>query len=126
MKTNSKAKSNSMNTDLENNGAANDGISKYTISFGLSLALASVVNGLLVVAKEKSSAIQSGMQRLTGHHWITHSVLILGIFALFGWLFARANAGQGFKLTANRLISLFLTGGGLGALIIVGFYLVGD
>ena len=30
----------------------NNGVSKYTISFGLSLALASVANGLLVVAKE--------------------------------------------------------------------------
>ena len=104
----------------------NNGVSKFTISFGLSLALASVVNGLLVVAKEKSPAIQSGMQKLTGHHWITHSVIILGLFALFGWLFAQGNAGQGIKMTSSRLIGLFLSGVAMGGLIIVGFYLVGD
>jgi cytochrome bd-type quinol oxidase subunit 2 len=110
-----------MNLNLEKNG-----VSKFTISFGLSLALASVVNGLLVIAKEKSPAIQSGMQKLTGHHWVTHSVIILGIFALFGWMFAQGNAGQGIKMTANRLISLFVSGVAMGGLIIVGFYLIGD
>ena len=72
----------------------NTGVSKYTISFGLSLALASVVNGLLVIAKEKIPAVQAGMQKLTGNHWVTHCVIILGLFAVFGWLFAQANGGR--------------------------------
>ena len=110
-----------MNLNLEK-----DGVSKYTISFGLSLALASVVNGLLVIAKEKSPAIQSGMQKLTGHHWVTHSVIVLGLFALFGWLFAQFNGGQGIRLNTNRLIGIFVVGVATGSLIILGFYLIGD
>jgi hypothetical protein len=102
------------------------GVSKYTISFGLSLALASVANGLLVVAKEKMPAVLAGMQILTGHHWVSHSVIILGLFAGFGWLFAQANGGEGIKLTANRLIVALVAGVATGGLIIAGFYLIGD
>jgi hypothetical protein len=104
----------------------NTGLSKYTISFGLSLALASVVNGLLVVAEEKLPAVLSGMQRLTGHHRVSHSVIILGLFALSGWLFAQANGGQGVKLTASRLIGTFMVGVIIGGVIVLGFYLIGD
>lgn len=104
----------------------NTGISKYTRSFGLSLALASVVNAVLVVAKEKSPAVQSGMQRLTGHHWVTHAVVILALYAGCGWLLARPNGGQGVRFTANSLIVTVVTGVVAGGLIIAGFYLVGD
>jgi hypothetical protein len=104
----------------------NSGLSKYTTSFGLSLALASVANGLLVIAKESSPAVQAGMQKITGHHWITHSVVILALFFGCGLLFAQANGGQGIKLTADRLINTVVRGVVLGALLIVGFYILGD
>jgi hypothetical protein len=104
----------------------NTGVSKYTISFGLSLALASVANGLLVVAKEKIPAVAAGMQKLTGHHWISHCAIILGFFAFFGWLFARANGGQGVKMSVHRLIGALVSGVIAGSLIILGFYLIGD
>ncbi len=104
----------------------NTGVSKHTISFGLSLALASVVNGLLVIAKEKIPAVQTGMQKVTGHHWVTHSVIILGLFAICGWGFAQAGGGQGIKMTASRLIGLILSGVATGGLLILGFYLIGD
>jgi hypothetical protein len=104
----------------------NIGASKYSRSFGVSLALASVVNGLLVVAKEKIPAVMAGMQKLTGHHWISHSVIILAIFASFGWLFAAANRGQGIQLTAGRLVGTLISGVVIGALLILGFYLIGN
>jgi len=102
------------------------GSSRYTISFGLSLALASVANGLLVVAKEKIPAVMAGMQRLTGHHWVSHSVIVLGLFAVLGWLFARMNGGQGVRLTVNRLIVALVSGVVIGSFTIFVFYLVGD
>ena len=58
----------------------NNTVSKYTISFGLSLAL-SVVNALLVIAKEKSTAVRAEMQRITGSHWITHVAIVLIFFS---------------------------------------------
>ena len=104
----------------------NTSVSKYTVSFGLALAVAGVVNGLLVIAKEKIPAVLSGMQKLTGHHWVTHSVIVLGLFAILGWLFAQFNGGQGIRLTVNRLIGTLVAGVAAGGLIIVGFYLIGD
>jgi hypothetical protein len=104
----------------------NTGVSKYTVSFGLSLALASVANALLVVAKEKIPAVLAGMGKLTGHQWVSHCAIVLGLFALFGWLFAQANGGQGIKMTPNRLIGTLVSGVATGGLIILGFYLIGD
>jgi hypothetical protein len=104
----------------------NPGISKYTTSFGLSLALASVANGLLVIAKESSPTVQAGMQKITGHHWITHSVVILAVFLGGGWLFAQLNDGQGIKMSAGRLLNTVVRGVAIGGLLIVGFYLIGD
>jgi hypothetical protein len=104
----------------------NTGVSKYTISFGLSLALASAANGLLVVAKEKIPAVMAGMQTLTGHHWVSHSVIILGLFASFGWLLAQSNGGQGIKMTVNRLVGTLVSGVAAGGFVILGFYLIGD
>ena len=104
----------------------NTGVSKHTTSFGLSLALASVANGLLVIAKESSPAVQTGMQKITGHHWITHSVVILAIFLGGGWLFAQLNGGQGIKMSAGRLLNTVVRGVVIGGLLMVGFYLIGD
>lgn len=104
----------------------NTPLSRYTSSFGLSLAAASVINALLVVAKEKSHAVMTGMQKLTGHHWITHSSIVLILFAVLGWLFAQANAGRGVNITASRLIAVLIGGVMLGSFIILGFYLMAD
>ena len=104
----------------------NTAVSKHTISFGLSLALCSVINALLVVTKEKSRAVTSALQRITGHQWVTHAIIILVLFVFFGWLLARTNQGQGLKLTVNRLTGIVLAGSVAGGLIIAGFYLIAD
>jgi hypothetical protein len=101
-------------------------VSKYTTSFGLSLALTSVLNALLVVVKEKSPAVQAGMKSLTGHHWITHAAIVLILFAAFGWVFAWGKDGQGMTLPVNRLIQTIIAGVVVAGGIIVGFYLVAD
>jgi hypothetical protein len=104
----------------------NAGVSKYTISFGLSAALASVVNALLVVAKEKSPAVMAGLQKLTGHHWVSHSAIVLVLFVVFGWVIAKANGGRGIQISVNGLIGTIVAGVVTGGLIIFGFYLIGD
>ncbi len=100
----------------------NSGISKYTISFGLSLAIASVADGLLVIAKETNPDLLAAMKKLTGHHWVTHSIIILGIFFLFGWLFAQSRGGIGIKMSANRLIGTLVAGVAAGSLILLGLF----
>lgn len=101
-------------------------LSKYTNSFGLSLAVASVVNAVLVVAKEKSPAVMAGMKKLTGHHWITHSAVVMGLFFVLGVALAMPNGGQGMKMNPRSLLATVVGGAVLGGLIIVGFYLLAD
>ncbi|MEI6534314.1 MAG: hypothetical protein WCN98_03160 [Verrucomicrobiaceae bacterium] len=104
----------------------NTSLSKNSVSFGLALALACVVNAIIVVVKEKSDAVMNGMKKVIGHHWTTHTVIVLALFFLFAWLFGRANNGKGMTITAGRLISTLLSGVIIAGLIIVGFYLIAD
>jgi len=100
--------------------------SKYTTSFGLSLAISSVVNALIVIAKEKSPAVMAGMQKMTGHHWITHSAIVLILFVVFGFVLTGAGGSQGLRMSANRLLGTIMAGVVTASVIIVGFYLIGD
>jgi hypothetical protein len=104
----------------------NTAVSKHTISFGLSLALCAVLNALLVIAKERSKGVADWMQKITGHHWITHVAIILILFAIFGWCFARTNGGQGPKMPVNRLNSIVFSGVVAGVLIVLGFHVIAD
>jgi ribose/xylose/arabinose/galactoside ABC-type transport system permease subunit len=104
-----------------------NGIGKYTISFGMSLAITSVVSALLVVLKELSqNTVLALMKQVTFHHWFTHSLFILVLFVVIGWVLGRANGGQGMKMSANSLISTLVGAVVLSGLIIAGFYLIGD
>lgn len=96
------------------------------MAYGLSLGLACIVNALLVVAKEKSPAVQAAMKKITGHHWVTHVAIVVVFFLVAGWLLSRANGGQGVRLNVNRLIGAVAGGVILGGLIIAGFYLFAD
>lgn len=99
---------------------------KYTSCFGLSLAAASMVNALLVIAKEKNPAIQAAMKSLTGHHWITHVAIVAGVFLALGFGLGLANGGRGLKLTFQNLAGVVVGGAVLGGVIIGGFYLLAD
>ena len=94
-------------------------VSRRTVAFGTSLALACVVNALLVVAKEKSSAIMSALQKLTGHHWISHALIVLAVFVGPGWALGFGRAPG----RAAPVIRTVVAGVAVGGAIIFGFYL---
>jgi TRAP-type mannitol/chloroaromatic compound transport system permease large subunit len=99
-------------------------LGKYTISFGMSLAIASVASALLVVVKEMSeNTVLALMKRITFHHWVTHILFVLILFVVIGWLLARANDGQGLKMSVNRFLTLLVGAVVLSGIIIAGFYL---
>jgi hypothetical protein len=104
----------------------NTAVSKHTISFGLSLALCALLNAFVVIAKERIKGVANWMQRITGHHWITHVAIILILFAIFGGCFVRTNGGQGPRMPVNRLTNILLAGVVAGVLIVLGFYVFAD
>jgi TRAP-type mannitol/chloroaromatic compound transport system permease large subunit len=100
-------------------------LGKYTTSFGMSLAITSLVSALLVVVKEMSEeTVLPLMKRITFHHWFTHSLFVLILFVVLGWVLARANGGKGLNMTVNRFISVLVGAVVLSGLIIGGFYLL--
>jgi hypothetical protein len=63
-------------------------IGKYSRGFALSYILTGLLNLLLVIFKSTRS-IHDWMASLTGHHWITHGILILVSFIAFGLIFSK-------------------------------------
>jgi hypothetical protein len=100
------------------------GVSKKTISFGLSLALCAVLNAVLVIAKEKNKGVADWMQKMTGNHWVTHVAIILAVFVVVGSGLAGTNRGQGPRTPLHRLTGIVCFGVVAGVLIVLGFYLV--
>jgi uncharacterized membrane protein len=100
-------------------------ISKYTVSFGASLAITSILSALLVVLKElNENSVLAWMKGLTSHHWITHGLFMVIAFFAISWGLAKVNNGEGLKMTTDRLICVIASGVVIGGLIISGFYLV--
>ena len=104
----------------------NTNLSKASVSFGLSLAVTSIINAIIVAVKEKSDAVMNGMKKVTGHHWTTHVLLVLVLFVVFALIFGAMNGGKGKAITAGKLICTIVSGIAVAGLIIVGFYLFAD
>jgi hypothetical protein len=101
-------------------------LSKYTVSFGWSLAICAVLNALLVVAKEKSKSVTGWMTKMAGHHWTAHVLIVLIAFFALGFIFAPANRPGETKNSADRLAKIVIAGVVASVLIIAGFYLIAD
>jgi hypothetical protein len=100
----------------------NNGLGKYTTSFGVSLGITSLVSAILVIIKESSEGLLAFMKSVTGHHWVTHGLFALIVFVVLGYVLALPNKGQGIKLTENSLLTVIVGGIVIGGLIIGGFY----
>jgi hypothetical protein len=101
----------------------NPPVSKYTTSFGISLAVCAVLNAVIVMVKEKSGAVNGWMQSLTGNHWLTHVAMVAGVFVVLGVFLARLQGGQGPRVTVVQLTKLVLAGTIIGVGLVLGFYL---
>lgn len=98
---------------------------KYTKSFGLSFAIASLFNALLVIVKEgNEDTVLAWMKAATGHHWVTHGLLNLIVFCVVGWSLSRMNDGQGVSITGRTLVTTIVASLIISWLIIVGFFLM--
>jgi len=98
-------------------------VDKNTFAFGRSLAIVSILNSLLVILKERSEPLMGLMKTATGHHWITHGLIVLLLFLAIGFVlrnFARPGLGRtGYNTLAIVIaVSTFFSG-----LILVGFLL---
>ena len=92
-------------------------IDRETAGFGVAAAAAIVFSTLLAVAKEFSPALKAAMKAASGHHWITHGVVVLALFLILGWLLSKTNLRMSGKRLAWELVLATLLGG-LGLVIL--------
>lgn len=93
---------------------------KWSVGFGISFLIASIFNGLLIVAKESYAPLKNLMKSLSGHHWITHGIFVIVLFIMLGYIFSKTDMDK--KIDANNTSGLVIAGTVLGGLIIVGFF----
>lgn len=93
---------------------------KFSAGFGLSFLVASIFNGLLIMAKESYDPLKGWMKSLSGHHWITHGIFVIILFMVFGYIFSRTGIDK--KINADNVSFLVIVGTILGGLIIAGFF----
>lgn len=74
-------------------------IDRFTYAFGLGLAIAALFNAALVLAKERLPGLLDWMNALTGHHWLTHSLLAMAVFLASGAILLLKRPGRASVLT---------------------------
>lgn len=100
----------------------NNTLDKTTIGFGLSAAVMSILNTLLVIFKEMTPPFKAGMASAMGHHWTTHGVAVLGLYLVLGFVLAGAVKPESWG--ADKLGKTILWSVIIGAVALAAFYLL--
>ena len=83
-------------------------------AFGISAAVAIVFNTVLAWIKDAYDPLNSFMAALTGHHWITHGLADIAVFAIVGAVLMRRDVSMdGTKLACLVAGAVIVGGGGL-------------
>jgi hypothetical protein len=88
-------------------------------AFGLSFVVVSVLSAVLVVVKESYAPLLEWMKALTGHHWITHAVLVVVAYLALGLALSSIRK---WNMTGRSLAAAVLVSTCASGLIVVGFF----
>jgi hypothetical protein len=91
---------------LSATGPASPKLTAATSGFVLSAAITVLFNTALAWVKDSSAPLNGFMKSLTGHHWTTHGLADLVIFAGLGFIFMRTGVAR--KIDPNRLIGVLI------------------
>jgi nicotinamide riboside transporter PnuC len=97
---------------------------KYASGFGLALMIMLVFNGLVVIVKEKADPLMNAMKAATGHHWITHGIVVIVLFLILGLIFSALQPAEKPWLDAKKIVTGTIVSAIIGYVLIVGFYLI--
>jgi hypothetical protein len=90
------------------------GLSSTTSGFVLAAAITALFNTALAWAKDLSAPLTAFMSRLSGHHWTTHGLADLVVFAGLGLVFTNSKIAG--KLDAGHLIGALIAAVAIAAL----------
>jgi hypothetical protein len=94
---------------------------RYTAGFGLSLAVTSLLNAVLLLVKETNEALMNAMKAALGHHWTTHGAIVLVLFVVLGFVFSTTKLGE--KWDPGKMAWLIVFAAVIGSVAIAGFFL---
>jgi len=94
-------------------------LNSATRGFGISLAVTNVLSALLVPVKETHEGLMTFMKNATSHHWVTHSLFVVAVFLLLGFILG----GKDIKVSDSGVLKAIVGSVVLGAAIIAAFYL---
>ena len=99
--------------------------SKYARGFGLSLIIMLLFNAVLTITKESFEPIMKGMAAISGHHWITHGIIVVVLFFVLGFVFSGAQSEKSSWPSARGISVGTIVSAAIGFILIGGFYLIG-
>lgn len=99
----------------------NSRMDKYTAGFGMSLAVTSVLNAIILVIKEENDAVMKAMKAALGHHWTTHGVIVIIVFVVLGFVLSSMKLET--KFDSHRILKYIIWGVAIGGAVTVGFFL---
>lgn len=91
------------------------------IAFGYAFVVAALFNAILVVAKEEVEPMKAWMADISGHHWITHGVVVIVLFIAFG-IYLREKAARA-RTSERGMAQWILWATVLSGAIIAAYYL---
>jgi len=97
-------------------------LDRTTLGFGISAAIMSILNTLLVIVKELVPPLKKTMAATLGHHWTTHGAVVLVLFLVLGVVLACSVRPESWN--GGRLGSLILWFVGIGIGTLAAFYLL--
>jgi hypothetical protein len=83
-------------------------LSHTAAGFSVAAAVTLVFNAALTIVKDASEPLHDFMQKLMGHHWTTHGVVVLVVFFVSGWLLSKSEAVG--RLSDTTLIGSVVAG----------------
>lgn len=95
-----------------------DKLDRTSAALGLAAAIAVLFNTALAWVKDAYDPLNKFMASLTGHHWTTHGLADIAVFALLGVIFAKTGVAQRIRpaaLVTIVIASVVVAGLGLAA-----------
>ena len=96
---------------------------KYARGFGLSLVIMMLFNAVLTIIKESFDPLLKGMAAISGHHWITHGIVVVVLFFILGWVLSGVQADKISWSSARGITVGTVLSAVIGLILIGGFYL---
>lgn len=100
-------------------------MSAATAGFTLAAAVAIILNTVLMITKEEYHPLKDYMKSLTGHHWITHGLVVIAVFLVLGFLFSKMASVQRMRtstLTTFLVATVVIFGLGIFGYFLFAFY----